>query len=622
MLCPLSLGSTPASAADSSPIVTGPIVPSSGPTTGGTRIVITGDNFGLGAGASGNVTFPIPLPLPTSWAPALQYLRINWGPQVAPGSFLPSGACISSSYALDGITRPVSVARCTGDTVTLQTHTRLELSSLAGVGRGLNVSVSILDGISAAYTSNADAQWSYDPPLITGFYPPVLLVGATTAPSVYARGVNFGSPSDLAAYPAGTLDGLVDLNRVDLSLNGDPSMCIEQPQRVFRLGDAFPEIECKLNAPNVTVGYQRTAIFIAGQASVLPSNASAALFIGCQTDFYGYPGENCLPCPVGAACAGFQQQGVPVPYPYPNKPAPNASNVDVRIGGVHYYPVPMPQYFNLNSSAMPGLTPDMSAACPPGAGVPGRDVCIVRCDPPEACLGANLCAAGYTSTTPYYRCASCANGFYKQNGNCIKCPDSPAALVIGFALLVIAGGALGYILNKRAINIAYLSIGVDYCQVLAMFASAKVSWPPAILSLFHILSAFNLNLEIVAPECLVPNVGFIQKFSAVMLLPVFIGGFFAALHFGLVAYKAVVLRRDLNKLNRHAAPLVASELLMMYILYIYLCKTTFDVFNCQQVPGSGLGSPFYLQVVFEQCGVPGGTQMTLMPWAIASLAGE
>jgi len=52
---------------------------------------------------------------------------------------------------------------------------------------------------------------------------------------------------------------------------------------------------------------------------------------------------------------------------------------------------------------------------------------------------------------------------------------------------------------RRKINIAFIAIGIDYFQVLAIFANSKVKWPPQIRELLHILSAFNLNIEIVAP---------------------------------------------------------------------------------------------------------------------------
>jgi hypothetical protein len=57
--------------------------------------------------------------------------------------------------------------------------------------------------------------------------------------------------------------------------------------------------------------------------------------------------------------------------------------------------------------------------------------------------------------------------------------------------------------------------------------------------------------------------------------------------------------------------------MLMYILYIYLTRNVLDVFNCSPTdPDDG---KTYLTAVFEECGVPGGTQMTLLPWAIIAL---
>lgn len=56
-----------------------------------------------------------------------------------------------------------------------------------------------------------------------------------------------------------------------------------------------------------------------------------------------------------------------------------------------------------------------------------------------------------------------------------------------------------YGLNSKKVNIAFVSIGVDYFQVISMFANSHVTWPEAIKQLFYILSVFNFNLEIMAP---------------------------------------------------------------------------------------------------------------------------
>jgi hypothetical protein len=102
-------------------------------------------------------------------------------------------------------------------------------------------------------------------------------------------------------------------------------------------------------------------------------------------------------------------------------------------------------------------------------------VCMVPCSPSSACIGDNICAVGYASLPPMYRCASCASGYYVSAGNCIKCPDSPYALVIGFILVVMAAAGLAAFLNRKGVNVAVLSLGVDYFQVRAGGGRARQS---------------------------------------------------------------------------------------------------------------------------------------------------
>jgi len=136
-----------------------------------------------------------------------------------------------------------------------------------------------------------------------------------------------------------------------------------------------------------------------------------------------------------------------------------------------------------------------------------------------------------------------------------------------------------------------------------------------IKDLLHILSAFNLNIEIVAPECIVPDVSYQQKFAAIMVLPVGVISLFALVSMGYSVYKIAALgRRDKTVCTSHINPMIAACLVLCYFLYLYLTRTLLDVFNC--APTTPPDGKLYLQAVFEECGVPGGTQMTLMPVAV------
>ncbi len=61
---------------------------------------------------------------------------------------------------------------------------------------------------------------------------------------------------------------------------------------------------------------------------------------------------------------------------------------------------------------------------------------------------------------------------------CAKCPDNPWLLIVGFIVIIIAAGIIGYVLNKKSVNTAFLSIGIDYFQVLAIFSRSNIKWPP------------------------------------------------------------------------------------------------------------------------------------------------
>ena len=52
---------------------------------------------------------------------------------------------------------------------------------------------------------------------------------------------------------------------------------------------------------------------------------------------------------------------------------------------------------------------------------------------------------------------------------------------------------------------AFIPIGVDYFQVLAIFAGSNIPWPSYFKDILFIFSFFNVNIDIAAPECLDPN---------------------------------------------------------------------------------------------------------------------
>lgn len=165
-----------------------------------------------------------------------------------------------------------------------------------------------------------------------------------------------------------------------------------------------------------------------------------------------------------------------------------------------------------------------------------------------------------------------------------------------------------------------------------------------IKELFHLLSVFNFNIEITAPECSIPDFDYKTKWFGIMGLPLLSFVLFLLLHVALWVNKRFV-RGQRRLANSHVSTFVATGAVMMYFLcvarrrraaprasarpcscashsarrrYLYLTRTTLDVFNC--APTNPSDGHTYLEVVFERCGEEGGLQMTLLPFAFITLA--
>jgi hypothetical protein len=168
-----------------------------------------------------------------------------------------------------------------------------------------------------------------------------------------------------------------------------------------------------------------------------------------------------------------------------------------------------------------------------------------------------------------------------------------------------------------------VSIGVDFFQVLAIFANLKIAWPPAIRTLFQILSAFNLNIEIVTPECLIPSITYAQKWVLIVGLPVGLAAAFGAVYLVGAAKKyALDGKRSRKEVFGSASFLVAGVLTLCYLFYLYICGTIVEVFNC--APTTPPDGNTYLAATFERCVtsppyIEGSTQAVLMLPAILGI---
>ena len=555
------------------------------------------------AAASGRlVAFPKSLPVPLANQLPDSYLRVLYARTCRTNAVDPT---VGLSPDGDIVVPAVLGTACSteGGTVISQTPEGATVTSSAGLGADNSVVFQLLDAASGAVHSEVATSISYSPPDVGFPNPQVVYVrftgnsaadlpesasnttGAASASAADLQGLslfgkNFGSPEDQRFWRAGD-------EAVAVNVSGQPCVLAQRASTQESFFSEFEQITCSM--PSLSVGRKNVSVQVAGQIGLLPFESAQALQVVCAAAFYGRPTEQCLPCPDGATCSGF-------------------------LDGVHTYPEAQEGWYNLNGSMF-------EAACT-GLDVPGanaeRRVCVVPCEPAEACAAGNVCQEGYESVQPQFRCASCAPQFYRRSGLCEPCPQQPWLPIAIFVTLAVCAAGGAYWLNTKKINLALVSIGVDYFQVLALFAGSRVAWPGFIREFFVLLSVFSFNIDIATPECALPNLQFEQQWFLIMFFPL---GIACVLLLSFVVgylYKRWWLGMYGRKhLCGHRGRLLATGVMAMYVLYLYLTRTGLDIFNC--VPTDPPDGKLYLEVVFEPCGKSGGIQMRLLPYAIVGL---
>jgi hypothetical protein len=327
--------------------------------------------------------------------------------------------------------------------ISLHSHNRAVVSIPRGLGPFVELKVAIVSPTGEA--QSAPILFNYSRPVITAVSPNPFDARGGMRLSIY--GDNLGLVG-LGPRPVVHLNGRLCNNSL-----------LQPPQEPE--ADPRPYIEC--TAQNDVVGRKNVTI-ATGFYSVLFDTRSSKLSSSCVVGFFGNISEFCEPCYLGAECAGG--------------PAEPVSIFGFYIGNISLE--------------------RRSDVCKH----PTRARCLAPrpCDPPESCVGMDQCSKPYLSKAPLYRCATCSPGYYRLAGKCRKCPKNPWIMIVGFIVVVLAAGVVGYVLNRKAVNIAFLSIGIDYFQVLAMFSRSNVKWPEQLNQFFLMLSAFNFNIDITAPE--------------------------------------------------------------------------------------------------------------------------
>merc|ERR1711871_1013834 len=198
---------------------------------------------------------------------------------------------------------------------------------------------------------------------------------------------------------------------------------------------------------------------------------------------------------------------------------------------------------------------------------------------------------GSCECAPSVRCTKCTLWtHFRSNGECKECPKNLWMLLLGIFFAVAGMGYAAHMMQKRNVNLAYLAVGVDYFQVVGMFAGSKIRWPPVLFRIMISFSLFNFNLDLAAPECSFPDVTFTLKWTVMQCLPLLAGVLMLTGH--IIRYALIKCPITLNRFpikvfpfhNKCIAGIVAFLWLVLPQLY--------SVFNLDDDPkGPGFRMP-------------------------------
>jgi hypothetical protein len=215
-------------------------------------------------------------------------------------------------------------------------------------------------------------------------------------------------------------------------------------------------------------------------------------------------------------------------------------------------------------------------------------------------------------------------GFYRRAGVCQVCPDRTYVFLAFFITLYVVS-LLTYYLIARGMHVWTLGeICIDYGQVLSLFWRFGVSWSPAVTRLIMGASVTNLNLELVAPECVVPNVNFSGRWFAAELLPVItaavlLGCFVLNELVKPLVLSCVLAGYRVPSWRKASGRYLATFVFFFRLLFVYMSRNSLDAFNCRPTNPSTDGVQYLGGDLSVVCYQPGSPQMAILPAAIAGV---
>ena len=423
--------------------------------------------------------------------------------------------------------------------------------------------------VAAGGASSNAVPFRYDAPVVESVSPNAPVSGTASSTwvgggeSIEIYGSNFGASAAAAgdvrvyvgglnctALPSGIILAFQEDGTKTHSERDDAERGARRPRGRARAGTSETDIWQYNNgnpflrcfAPLLPVGPASLEVSVAGRNGSYPASAEL-IAATCPDGYYGQRAGEAFTDETGAceelcgatcANASTTTRGCAEITPRAEYclPCPAGSTCDTHAYGYVVEPYALEGYYRLD------LRDDNEISC--GEYREHRpEFCYAfePCSPSEACTGDNRCERGYTHTM-CARCCSYDEGkvdgqknpecwgndgeqllFHRAYGRCVPCPKNLWLLVGIVASLAVVGGAGGWFLKKKKVNLSIVSIGVDYFQILSIFASTNVAWPPSLQHVYHAFSLFSFNLlNIFPPECSV-SVAYETQWVGVMYTP-------------------------------------------------------------------------------------------------------
>lgn len=118
-----------------------------------------------------------------------------------------------------------------------------------------------------------------------------------------------------------------------------------------------------------------------------------------------------------------------------------------------------------------------------------------------------------------------------------------------------------------------------------------------------------------------PDLSYTLKWFAIEGLPLLAGSIFLTIYLFKYLYKRACLTRKKDQLHAHLPQLVSTSIVMFRVLYLYLTRTTLDIFNCSPTdPPDPTGATYMNGNLDIKCWQPGGVQFFLFFFALGTLA--